>query len=60
MKQQDPEKLARSREILKELKEARGGALLDSHRAMGSITATIFLRLSNDPFLWQNTSTVLG
>lgn len=36
MKQQDPEKLARSREILKELKEARGGALLDSHRAMGN------------------------
>lgn len=36
MKQQDEKKLARSREILAELKEARGGKLLDSHRTMGN------------------------
>ena len=42
MKQENPEKLARSREILQALKEARGGTLLDSHRQMG-----------NDPHLAQ-------
>lgn len=36
MKQSDEEKLKRSLEILQELKEARGGSLLDSHRVMGN------------------------
>lgn len=36
MKQSDEEKLKRSLGILQELKEARGGSLLDSHRVMGN------------------------
>ena len=36
MIQEDKDKLERSREILNELKEARGGRLLDSHRVMGN------------------------
>lgn len=36
MKQTDKEKLIRSLEILEELKESRGGSLLDSHRVMGN------------------------
>lgn len=36
MIQTDEQKLERSLEILKELKEARGGSLLDSHRVMGN------------------------
>ena len=36
MKQQNPEKLLRSKEVLKELKEARGGSLLNSHQVMGN------------------------
>ena len=40
MKQTDAEKLARSREVLTQLKEARGGSLLESHLKMG-----------NDPYL---------
>lgn len=40
MKQTDTEKLAHSQEILKQLKEARGGSLLESHLKMG-----------NDPYL---------
>lgn len=36
MKQPDAEKLARSVQILNELKDARGGSLLDSHRVMGN------------------------
>lgn len=36
MKQSSDEKLARSIKILEELKEARGGTLLDSHRVMGN------------------------
>ena len=40
MKQTDNEKLARSREVLAKLKEARGGTLLESHCKMG-----------NDPYL---------
>lgn len=36
MTQQNEEKLERSREILAQLKEARGGSLLDSHRTMGN------------------------
>lgn len=36
MIQTDSEKLARSREILNELKEARGGQLLPSHCVMGN------------------------
>lgn len=36
MKQSSDEKLARSIKILEELKEARGGTLLDSHRIMGN------------------------
>ena len=35
MKQTDEQKLERSAEILRELKEARGGKLLYSHRVMG-------------------------
>ena len=42
MKQENPDKLAQSRQILAALKEARGGTLLDSHRQMG-----------NDPHLAQ-------
>lgn len=36
VKQENEQKLERSIEILKELKEARGGGLLDSHRVMGN------------------------
>ena len=36
MKQSDAEKLTRSVQILNELKYARGGTLLDSHRVMGN------------------------
>lgn len=36
MKQTDEQKLKRSIEILQELKDARGGKLLDSHRTMGN------------------------
>ncbi len=36
MKQTDPEKLVRARKILNELKEARGGSLLESHRVMAN------------------------
>lgn len=36
MKQENEAKLERSIEILKELKEARGGTVLDSHRVMGN------------------------
>ena len=36
MKQTDAQKLERSADILNELKEARGGTLLDSHRVMGN------------------------
>lgn len=40
MKQTNPEKLEQSKAILRQLKEARGGSLLESHRKMG-----------NDPYL---------
>lgn len=36
MRQTDNGKLKRSAEILRELKDARGGTLLDSHRTMGN------------------------
>lgn len=36
MKQENQEKLNRSRKVLKELKEARGGSLLESHLKMGN------------------------
>ena len=36
MKQTDTEKLERSAAILAELKEARGGSVMDSHRVMGN------------------------
>lgn len=36
MKQTDLEKLERSRQILAQLKEARGGSLMESHRKMGN------------------------
>lgn len=36
MKQTDVQKLERSKKILEELKAARGGTLLDSHRVMGN------------------------
>lgn len=36
MKQSDENKLQRSREILNELKDARGGSVMDSHRVMGN------------------------
>lgn len=36
MKQTDKQKLDRSLQILEELKDARGGSLLDSHRVMGN------------------------
>lgn len=42
MKQHDPGKVARSQTVLKELKAARGGSLLESHLKMG-----------NDPWLAQ-------
>lgn len=42
MKQTNPEKLAKSQDILKELKAARSGILLESHLKMG-----------NDPWLAQ-------
>lgn len=36
MKQENLQKLDRAQEIMKELKEARGGSLLDSHRVMAN------------------------
>lgn len=36
MKQTNPDKLNKSREILEQLKAARGGSLLESHRKMGN------------------------
>ena len=36
MEQTDPEKLIRARKILRELKEARGGSLLESHKVMAN------------------------
>jgi AhpD family alkylhydroperoxidase len=36
MKQTNPEKIKRSQQLLKELKELRGGSLLESHRRMGN------------------------
>lgn len=36
MIQTNPEKLERSKQILEELKEARGGSLLESHRVMAN------------------------
>lgn len=36
MIQENPEKIAKAQEILKELKDARGGSVLDSHRMMGN------------------------
>lgn len=36
MKQTNSEKLERSQKILEELKEARGGSLLESHKVMGN------------------------
>lgn len=36
MKQQNTEKLIRSAELLNELKNVRGGTLLESHRVMGN------------------------
>lgn len=36
MRQTNEEKLARSRRVLVQLKEARGGTLLESHRKMGN------------------------
>lgn len=36
MRQTDEEKLERSRESLKALKEARGGSVMESHRKMGN------------------------
>lgn len=36
MKQNNPDKLERSVEILQKLKEVRGGSLLESHRIMGN------------------------
>lgn len=36
MKQTNSEKLARSYKILEELKQARGGSLLESHKTMGN------------------------
>lgn len=36
MIQENPEKIAKTQEILKELKEARGGSIMDSHRMMGN------------------------
>lgn len=36
MKQTDTQKLERSLQILEELKDARGGSLLDSHQVMGN------------------------
>jgi hypothetical protein len=36
MKQTNPEKLSHSQAILNELKEVRGGSLLNSHQVMGN------------------------
>ena len=36
MKQNDPQKLERAKNILAELKKERGGVLMDSHRAMAN------------------------
>lgn len=36
MIQEDQEKLKRSEELLEELKEARGGSVMDTHRMMGN------------------------
>lgn len=36
MKQENLEKLAQSRQFLAQLKQARGGSILDSHRKMGN------------------------
>ncbi len=36
MKQSDTEKLTRAKKILEELKEARGGSVMDSHRSMAN------------------------
>lgn len=36
MKQDNVDKLNRSRKLMEELKEVRGGTLLDSHRVMGN------------------------
>lgn len=36
MKQTDPDKLAHSREILEQLKAARGGSVMESHCTMGN------------------------
>lgn len=36
MKQENPEKLERSQEIMEQLKAARGGSLLTSHQVMGN------------------------
>lgn len=36
MKQKNPEKLEKSRQLLELLKKARGGSIMDSHRKMGN------------------------
>ena len=36
MKQENPEKLEKSRQFLELLKKARGGSIMDSHRKMGN------------------------
>lgn len=36
MKQENPQKLARTQELMTELKEARGGSLLHSHQVMAN------------------------
>lgn len=36
MKQENPEKLEKSRQLLELLKKARGGSIMDSHRKMGN------------------------
>lgn len=36
MKQKNPEKLEKSRQLLELLKKARGGSVMDSHRKMGN------------------------
>lgn len=46
MKQKDSEKLARARKTLAELKEARGGSVMDSHRAMANDPNLINMFLS--------------
>ena len=45
MKQTDTQKLERAYEILEQLKEARGGSLLDSHRVMGNDPSLITMFL---------------